>query len=75
MCVFGVVDVKSHYFEVFNPHAPSICSSTPRVVYRCHENTKKQTFEAKICEVQHGTFTAPLVFSVTGGMVDQAIVL
>ena len=51
MSVFGVVDVKSHYVEVFNPHAPSICSSAPRVVYRCHENTKKQTFEVKICEV------------------------
>jgi len=31
------------------------------------------TYEARIREVEHGTFT-PLVFSATGGMADQAIV-
>jgi len=34
---------------------------------------KKRTYEARIREVEHGTFT-PLVFSATGGMTDQAIV-
>jgi len=58
---------------VFNPHAPSNCSSTPGAVYRRHENAKKQTYEARICEVEHGTFT-PLVFSAIGGMADQAVV-
>ena len=43
-CEKSYVDVK-----VFNPHAPSNRSSTPGAVYRCHENAKKQTYEARIC--------------------------
>ena len=33
-----------------------------------HENVKKHTYEARICEVKHAT----LVFSATGGMPDNA---
>ena len=58
---------------MFNSHAPTNRSSAPRAIYRHHENTKKHTYEACVHEVKHGTFT-PLVFSVTGGMADQAIV-
>ena len=67
-CEKSYVDVK-----VFNPHAPTNRSFAPRAIYRCRENTKKRTYEARIRGVEHGTFT-PLVFSATGGMADQAIV-
>jgi len=67
-CEKSYVDVK-----VFNPHAPTNRSSAPRSIYRRHENIKKRTYEARIREVEHATFT-PLIFSATGGMADQAIV-
>jgi len=67
-CEKSYVDVK-----VFNAHAPTNHSITPRAVYHRHENIKKRTYEAQIREVEHGMFT-PLVFSATGGMADQAIV-
>ena len=51
------VDIK-----MCNPHALSICSSAPKAVYRCHENTKKQTYEARIREMEHSAFV-PLDFS------------
>ena len=57
--------------KVFNPYAASTCSSTLRAIYRSHENMKKFSYQARICEVEHGTFT-PLVFSATGGMSDEA---
>ena len=65
-CERTFLDVK-----VFNPYAPSNCSTTPRGIYRCHENAKKRTYEARIHKVEHATFT-PLVFSATGGMADEA---
>ena len=40
-------------------------------IYRSHENMKKRSYQARICEVEHGTFT-PLVFSATGRMSDEA---
>jgi len=72
---FGVVDVRnliwmSKYLILM---LPTNRSSTPRPVYRCHENTKKCTYEVRIHEVEHGIFT-PLVFSAIGGMADQATV-
>ena len=33
--------------------------------------TKERSYEARIREVEHGTFT-PLIFSATGGMADEA---
>ena len=58
---------------MFNPHAPTNCSSAPRSINHHHKNVKKHAYEARIREVEHGTFT-PLVFSATGGIADQAIV-
>ena len=65
-CERTFLDVK-----VFNPYAPSNRSTTPRGIYRRHENAKKRTYEARIHKVEHATFT-PLVFSATGGMADEA---
>ena len=61
------------YVKVFNPHAPTNRSSTQRSIYRRHKTVRKHAYEARIHEVDHGTFN-PLVFSATGGMADQAIV-
>ena len=49
--------------RVFNPHAPTNRKSI-------HEEEKKRTYEQRILEVEHSTFT-PLVFSNTGGMAKQ----
>ena len=56
--------------KVFNPHAPTNRSSAPRIYCR-HENIKKCTYEARIREVEHATFTPPI--SATGRIADQAI--
>ena len=53
------------------PRAPTNCSSALKSVYHCHDNIKKRAYKS---EVQHGTFTT-LIFSTTGGMANQAIVL
>ena len=55
-CERTFLDVK-----VFNPYAPSNCSTTPTGIYRQHQNMKKRTYEARIREIEHATF-APLVF-------------
>ena len=65
-CERTFLDVK-----VFNPHAPSNRSPSARAIYRKHENMKKSSYEARIREVEHGSFT-PLIFSATGGMADKA---
>ena len=65
-CEKKYVDVK-----VFNPHTPSNRSTSSKGVYRRHKMTKKRSYECRICEIEHGTFT-PLVFSATGGMAVEA---
>ena len=57
--------------KVFNSHAPSNHSNNSKAVYRRHEMSKKRSYEARIHEVDHGTFT-PSIFSATGGMADEA---
>ena len=64
-CEKKYVDAK-----VFNPHAPTNCSNISKAVYRRHEISKKRSYEARIHEVEHGTFT-PLILSATGGMADE----
>ena len=53
--------------KAFYPCAANNRSSTPRAIYRSLENMKKRAYQARICEVEHGTFT-PIVFSATGRM-------
>ena len=53
--------------RVFNPYAPSNCKSTQTAAYRRHENEKRRSYQQRILEVEHGSFTL-LVFSATGGM-------
>ena len=39
--------------------------------YRKHEQEKKRTYDQRIREIEHATFT-PLIFSATGGLANQA---
>ena len=57
--------------RVFNPHAPSNRNTSISNCYRKHEAEKRRTYEQRIREVEHSTFT-PLVFSATGGMAKQS---
>ena len=56
------------YFDVrvFNPYAPSNRQPTLAATYRKHEQCKIRTYEQRIREVEHSSFT-PLVMSLTGG--------
>ena len=61
------------YFDVrvLNPHAPTNRNQGPSGMYRTHEREKKRTYEQRVREVEHSTFT-PLVLSATGGMGNEA---
>ena len=59
-CAF--VDVRG-----FNPYVTSNCKSTQTAVYRRYKNEKRMSYQQRMLEVEHGSFT-PLVFSATGGM-------
>jgi len=48
--------------HVFNPLAPSNCWASLNATYRRHEIIKKRSYEQRVREVQHGSFTL-LVFS------------
>ena len=66
---------RSTYFDVrvFNSHALSNCTSTTDACYRRHEQEKRRSYEKRILEVEHGTFT-PLVWSSSGGCGPSATV-
>ena len=57
--------------RVFNPFAPSNCSSSLAACYTKHEKAKKRAYEQRIREVEHSTFV-PVVLSTTGGMGKRA---
>ena len=61
------------YFDVrvFNPHAPSNRCANFSTCYRKHEKLKKNSYEQRIREVEHATFT-PLVLAATGGLASEA---
>ena len=61
------VDVR-----VFNAQAPSNRSlGATASMYSFHERQKKNAYNRRIIEIDHGTFT-PIVFSTTGGMGHEA---
>ena len=57
--------------RVFNPHAPSNRCANISTCYKKHERLKKASYEQRIREVEHATFT-PLVMSATGGLASEA---
>jgi len=66
---------QSTFFDVriFNSHAPSNCTFSIDTCYRRHERKKRRTYEHRVLEVEHGTFT-PLVPSTSGGWGPSATV-
>ncbi|XP_064397778.1 uncharacterized protein LOC135344497 [Halichondria panicea] len=64
--------LEKTYFDVrvFNPHAPS--NKGPLTAcYKKHEREKKRSYEQRVREIEHASFT-PLVMSTTGGMGREA---
>ncbi len=63
------------YFDVrvFNPHAPSNKHNSLKASYIKHEREKKRSYEQRIREIEHSSFT-PLVLSATGGLGREATI-
>ena len=62
------------FFDVRVFHAPAPSNraqNTTTKMYKMHENSKKAAYNARVLEVEKGTFT-PIVFSTTGGMGREA---
>jgi hypothetical protein len=60
--------------RVFNPNASSNRNQhSIDATYRRHEQEKKRQYNARILEVEHGSFT-PLVFASTGGISKETTV-
>ena len=57
--------------RVFHAPAPSNASKHIPAMYISHEQEKKRSYNARVLEVEKGTFT-PVVFSTTGGMGNEA---
>ena len=72
---FGETGGSVHFFDVrvFNPLAPSNSRSSLNTTYRHQESLKRRSYEQRVREVEHGSFT-PLVFSATGGMAPAATI-
>ena len=64
------------YFDVrvFNAHAPSNCTSSTEACYRRHEQERRRTYEKRIYEFEHETFTL-LVLSSSEGCGPSATVV
>ena len=57
--------------RVFHPHAPTNAKMSVTQMYKHHEYLKKRAYNARVIQVEKGTFP-PLVFSTTGGMGCEA---
>ena len=68
-------DRQCAFFDVriFNPFAPSHCNTPLAQCYRRNEQEKKRSYDERVREVEHGTFS-PLVFTASGGMRPTATV-
>ena len=65
---------RSAFFDVrvCHPNADSYKDLTPKQIYKKHKNEKKRQYAERVMEIEQGTFT-PLVFTTTGGMVDECV--
>ena len=59
--------------RVFNPNSESYRDLEMATCYRRHEGEKRRSYENRVREVEHGSFT-PLAFSTSGGMGRAATV-
>ena len=64
----------SFYVRVFNPFVQSNLNTPLGQCYRKQEMEKKRTYEERIREVEHGSFS-PLVFTTAGGIETMATVV
>ena len=69
--VWNVLERAFFDVRVFHALAPSNASKPIKQMYLAHENEKKRAYNARVLEVEKGTFT-PLVFSTSGGMGQEA---
>ena len=69
---FWGTDQQVAFFDVriFHPNAASYRSSSVSSLYRQHEKSKRQEYEARVRKVERGCFT-PLVLT-SGGMGQEA---
>ena len=60
--------MEKAFFDVriFHPNAASNRTKSLPQLYSCHEMEKKRSYNQRVIEVEHATFT-PLVFSTAGG--------
>ena len=65
---------RSAIFDVWvcHPNADSYRDVTPKQIYQMYENQKKRQYAERETKIEQGTFT-PLVFTTTGGMVDECV--
>ena len=65
--------VRKSIFDVrvFHAPAPTNASKPIPVMYESHEKEKKRGYNARVIQIERGTFT-PLVFSTSGGMGKEA---
>ena len=65
---------RSAFFDVrvCHPNADSYKDLTPKQIYKKHKNEKKRQYAERVMEIEQGKFT-PLVFTTTGGMVDECV--
>jgi hypothetical protein len=60
--------------RITNPLAPSYVSRSLESHLKAQEAEKKEDYNTRVVEVEHGTFT-PLVFTVAGGCAPEAGIL
>ena len=64
--VWNVLERAFFDVRVFHAPAPTNMNKPIPRMYLAHENEKKRSYNARVIQVEKGTFT-PLVFSTTGG--------
>ncbi len=67
MCIFFDI-------WVVNPFAHSNRNHSLTAYYRCHEQKKRKSYDQRVRDVEHGSFSS-LVFSTAGGMGPTAKVV
>ena len=71
--LWGPMEKAFFDVRIFHPNATSNRSKTLPQLYQAHENEKKRTYNQRIIEVEHASFT-PLVFSTSGGESPECLV-
>ena len=65
--IFWIRDQKAFDVRVFDPSASRYLNQNLRQCYQRNEREKKNAYNERILNIEHGSFT-PLVFTIQGGM-------